>query len=68
MTQNADIALARELYRASELATQQVTEAQSLAKDLFPGADHSRADILAIAQLIAINYAGLHGSTGQRKG
>lgn len=68
MTQNSDIALARELYRASELATQQVIEAQSLAKDLFPGADHSRADILAIAQLIAINYAGLHGSTSQRKG
>ena len=68
MTQNADIVLARELYRASELATKQVIEAQSLAKDLFPGADHSRADILAIAQLIAINYAGLHSITGQQKG
>ncbi|BEP96570.1 hypothetical protein GmRootA79_49540 [Acidovorax sp. A79] len=68
MTQNADIVLARGLYRASELASKQVIEAQSLAKDLFPGADHSRADILAIAQLIAINYASLHSSTGQHKG
>ena len=68
MTQNADIALARRLYQASELATKQVVEAQSLAKDMFPGADHSRAEILAIAQLIAINYAGLNGSTGPTKG
>ncbi|CAN7508300.1 MULTISPECIES: hypothetical protein [unclassified Acidovorax] len=68
MSQNADIVLARELYRASELASKQVIEAQSLVKDLFPGAEHSRADILAIAQLIAINYAGLHNSTGQHKG
>lgn len=68
MTQNPDIALARRLYQASELATKQVTEAQSLAKDMFPGADHSRAEILAIAQLIAINYAGLHHSSGQNKG
>lgn len=68
MNQNADIVLARELYRASELASKQVTEAQSLVKDLFPGADHSRADVLAIAQLIAINYAGLRSSTGQHKG
>lgn len=68
MTQNADIVLARELYRASELAAKQVTEAQSLAKDMFPGAEHSRTDILAIAQLIATNYAALHGSTSQHKG
>ena len=35
MTQNAEIALARRLYQASELATKQVVEAQSLAKDMF---------------------------------
>ena len=68
MTQNAEIALARRLYQASELATKQVVEAQSLAKDMLPGADHSRAEILAIAQLIAINYAGLNGSTSPTKG
>ena len=68
MTQNAEIALARRLYQASELATKKVVEAQSLAKDMFPGADHSRTEILAIAQLMAINYAGLNGSTGPTKG
>ncbi|MFN7154342.1 MAG: hypothetical protein ACK4OE_11690 [Acidovorax sp.] len=57
MNQNPDIVLARGLHKATELSIKQISEAQSMAKDLFPGVDHSRADILAIAQLIAVNYA-----------
>ena len=57
MSQDPNITLARGLYNACTLATAQIREAQSLAKELFPGAEASRAEVLGIAQIIATNYA-----------
>jgi hypothetical protein len=61
MSQDPNITLARGLYNACTLATAQIREAQSLAKEIFPGVEASRADILSIAQIIATNYAAPSG-------
>ncbi|MCZ8092783.1 MAG: hypothetical protein O9331_04770 [Acidovorax sp.] len=62
MSQDPNITLARGLYNACTLATAQIHEAQSLAKEIFPGVEVSRADILGIAQIIATNYAAQSGA------
>ncbi len=62
MSQDPNITLARGLYQACNLATAQIQEAQSLAKELFPGAELSKAEILGIAQIIAINHAAQAGT------
>ncbi|CAN7276568.1 hypothetical protein ASF11_15810 [Acidovorax sp. Leaf76] len=59
MAQDSNIALARTLHQSCVLASAQIQEAQSLATELFPSAAITRADILGIAQVIAINHAAL---------
>lgn len=61
MAHDTHIALARALHQSCVLASAQIQEAQSLATELFPGATVSRAEILGIAQVIAINHAALSG-------
>ena len=48
MSQDPNITLARGLYNACTLATAQIREAQSLAKEIFPGVEASRAEVLGI--------------------
>ncbi|PIF25712.1 hypothetical protein CLU88_0537 [Acidovorax sp. 56] len=62
MSQDPNITLARGLYNACTLATAQIREAQSLAKEIFPGGEASRAEVLGIAQIIATNYAAQLGN------
>jgi len=62
MSQDPNITLARGLYNACTLATAQIREAQSLAKEIFPGVEASRAEVLGIAQIIATNYAAQFGN------
>ena len=62
MSQDPNITLARGLYSACALATAQIREAQSLAKEIFPGVEAARAEVLGIAQIIATNYAAQLGN------
>ena len=62
MSQDPNITLARGLYNACTLAAAQIREAQSLAKEIFPGVEASRAEVLGIAQIIATNYAAQLGN------
>mgnify|MGYP006151634611 CR=1 FL=1 len=61
MSQDPNITLARGLYNACTLATAQIREAQSLAKEIFPGVEASRAEVLGIAPHELCLVAAHHG-------
>ena len=56
-----DIAKARGIRIAKERTLEQIAAATDVAALAFPDSEYTRADVLAIAQIIAINHVATPG-------